>query len=227
MSKAGAKLSSRLVTNQDPTEKLPTAFRMFSLLHAVIRYVHKVHRYIDEGHPGIMIIQPIVTRASAEAQPLIERLYQLYLYDLSACSEANVDESGLYTAPCFKDYWHNPACAPFLISHESQIIGFALIGGQSCLHAAYNGHTCDALFVLRRFRRQGIGMATAHTLFDCFPGLWEISAYAMNTQGSTFWRATVDRYTQGRYSEVWLQTAAWRGHVQSFTAQKNTHATTE
>ncbi len=164
-----------------------------------------------------MMMQPTVTPAPAQAQPLIERLYELYLRDVTASNEATDAPAG-YAAPYLARYWHDPACVPFLLSCETQIVGFALVGTNSRLHTTYDGHTCNALFVLRHVRRQGIGAAAAHTLFESFPGAWEISSHAANTPGCTFWRATVDRFTHGRYNEVWLQTTAWRGHVQSFSS---------
>ena len=71
-------------------------------------------------------------------------------------------------------------------------------------------------FVLRRYRRQGVGRTAAMLLFDRFPGAWEVSSGADNVPGHVFWRGVVDHYTGGHYAETWIQTPNWRGPVESF-----------
>ncbi|WP_238996488.1 hypothetical protein [Paenibacillus pinistramenti] len=56
-------------------------------------------------------------------------------------------------------------------------------------------------FVLKRFRRTGVGRTAAYALFDRFPGRWYISQLKTNTPAQAFWRAVVDEYTAGRYQE--------------------------
>lgn len=167
---------------------------------------------------GIMPTQFTVTAAAPEEHPLLERLVQLYLYDTSVCEEADMDQAGMYTGPNLAAYWHAAEHVAFLFRLGCTPVGFALVGNRSRFHSPYAGHTLDALFVLRRYRRQRFGQTAAHTIFTQFPGEWEIVAPAINPPAQSFWRAVVDRYTDGRYHERWLQTREFRGNVQSFVA---------
>ena len=59
-------------------------------------------------------------------------------------------------------------------------------------------------FVMRKFRRQGVGSRVARQLFDRFPGRWEIAQKLENKIGQAFWRTLIADYTNGSYREVLL-----------------------
>ncbi len=93
-----------------------------------------------------------------------------------------------------------------------------LVNQRSLLREAFEGHAVVDFFVMRRFRRQGLGRAAATVLFDRFPGPWEIASCAHHVPAHVFWRSVIDRYTAGRYAETWLRTPLWHGPLHSFTA---------
>jgi predicted acetyltransferase len=74
----------------------------------------------------------------------------------------------------------------------------------------------DNFFVLRKYRRKGVGAAAAMRTFDMFPRKWEVRELAKNAAAIAFWRRTVAEYTRGRYVEVTFDDERWRGPVQSF-----------
>jgi predicted acetyltransferase len=156
--------------------------------------------------------------AAASEQPALANLLQLYYYDLSEVTGADVDESGRFGSVQLDMYWTEAGYHAFLFRVERQLAGFALVNGQSRLHTSFQGRSIAHLFVLRRYRRQGVGRTIAMQLFDRFPGAWEVSSSADNVPGHVFWRSVVDHYTDGHYAEAWLQTPLWRGPVESFVA---------
>jgi predicted acetyltransferase len=153
---------------------------------------------------------------AASDKPALANLMQLYHYDLSEFNDADVDEQGCFHNSRLDGNWTAADHHPFLIRVDGRLAGFALVDHYSRLHNPFDGHAVADFFVMRRYRRQGIGRAAAARLFDHFPGHWEVSAYAENVPGNIFWRGVIDRYTGGRYTEIWHQTANWRGPVQSF-----------
>ena len=156
--------------------------------------------------------------AAAREKPVLTNLMQLYLYDFSEVNGADVDEVGCFSYPYLDLYWTTPGYDPFLIRVDDRLAGFALINLHSRLHDVFDGHAIAEFFVMRKYRRLGIGRAAAMQLFDRFPGRWEVASFATNVPAQAFWRSTVDTYTDGRYHEVWLQNAKWRGPVQTFVA---------
>jgi predicted acetyltransferase len=160
-----------------------------------------------------------VVLARPAEEPVLTHLFQLYLYDLSEATGADVDETGQYAAPCLAAYWADSTHLPFLIRVADRLAGFALVHQLSRIHGPYNGHVLQTLFVLRKYRRGGVGKAAAIYLFDSFPGAWEVGSHASNVPGHTFWRSVVSLYTQGRYEETWIHGKEWRGPVQLFTSR--------
>ena len=156
--------------------------------------------------------------AAASEQPALANLMQLYHYDLSEVNGADVDECGRFDSRPLEIYWTEAGCHAFLIHVDQQLAGFALVNRQSRLHNPFDGHSFADFFVMRRYRRQGVGRTAAIFLFDRFPGAWEVSSSADNVPGHVFWRSVVDHYTDGHYSETWLQSPLWRGPIESFVA---------
>ena len=72
-------------------------------------------------------------------------------------------------------------------------------------------------FVMRRFRRHGVGEQAAGWLFDRFPGPWEVRQKKENQPATAFWRRAIGRYTDGRFDEEELDDERWRGPPQRFT----------
>ena len=46
-------------------------------------------------------------------------------------------------------------------------------------------------FVLRKYRRAGIGTIAARALFARFPGRWQVRQLAMNAAATAFWRRAI------------------------------------
>ena len=156
--------------------------------------------------------------AAASDRAALANLIQLYLYDFSEITGADVDERGCFAYPLLDSYWTEAERYPFLIRVDGNLAGFALVNRYSRLLNPFDGHAVAEFFVMRKYRRVGIGRAAAIQLFDRFPGRWEVASIATNVPAQAFWRSTIDMYTGGRYHEVWLQDASWRGPVQSFVA---------
>jgi predicted acetyltransferase len=72
-------------------------------------------------------------------------------------------------------------------------------------------------FILRRYRRQGVGARAARAVFDRFPGAWQVRQRPENAAAIAFWRRVIDRHTAGRFREVLWNDERWQGPVQFFT----------
>lgn len=169
-------------------------------------------------------MQTAILPATGADRSVLKNLMQLYLYDLSEIEGIDVDERGRFSYPALDLYWTEAGRYPFLIRVDGRLAGFALVSQHSRLTGPFEGHTIAEFFILRRYRRMGVGRAAATQIFDRFPGRWEVATIATNIPAQAFWRSVIDRYTGGRYHEVWLQDERWRGPVQSFVtpvANKN------
>jgi predicted acetyltransferase len=157
----------------------------------------------------------------AAAAPVLRRLMQLYLYDLGTIDGWRISEEGLFgNAERIERFWSEPGRRCFLIRLDGELAGFALIRDQAEFAGA-GTHEVSEFFVLRKFRRRGVGERAAVQLFDTAPGHWELSQLESNLPAQQFWRQVIGRYTGGRFADFdhahqewgW----PWRGRVQRFT----------
>lgn len=109
--------------------------------------------------------------ASLQEKPLLDRLMQLYLYDFTKFNEADLDKFGKYRYP-LTEFWKNPNRRPFLIRANDQIAGFVLVGLQatSLYEPPKKVNFIAEFFVMKKYRKQGIGEFAARYVFDQFPG---------------------------------------------------------
>jgi len=162
-----------------------------------------------------------IVAAGRDAQDCLAALFELYAYDFSDILSIDVGDSGRFAVPQLDAYWTDPRCHAFLVRVDSKLAGFALVQERSRLTG--DEGVCDMaeFFVMRRFRRRGVGEHVAGWLFDRFPGPWEVRQKTRNVAGTAFWRHAIGAYTGGRFDEVVMDDARWHGPVQRFDSRDN------
>jgi predicted acetyltransferase len=160
-----------------------------------------------------------VTVASPRDRERLSALFELYVYDFSEILGLDVSDDGRFEPPALDAYWTDPRCHAFLIRVDARLAGFALVQERSRL----TGHegVCDVaeFFVMRKYRRRGIGARVAGWLFDRFRSEWEVRQKAGNHAATAFWRRVIERYTGGRFEEAERDDERWRGPVQRFDSR--------
>ena len=71
-------------------------------------------------------------------------------------------------------------------------------------------------FVLKKYRRQGLGTVAAQHVINRFPGKWEIRILDENQLAIQFWRQVINKLTAGQFVERTPDPQLWRGPVFSF-----------
>jgi len=155
-------------------------------------------------------------RAAPSHRSLLRQMYELYCHDFSPMTGADVGDDGYWTGDDFLDPWPDNLHI-YVIRVDRQWAGFAWVafGSYVDLHAA--NFLMDEFFVLRKYRRRGVGEWAAVWLFNQYPGTWEVGEVPENVEAQQFWRTVIDHYTGGQYREVNVNNARWRGPVQIFT----------
>lgn len=137
-------------------------------------------------------------RVPIREQRVLARLMQLYLYDLSGtigtggASGVTLGRYGVfpYRDPNLNHYFSDPARLPYFIECDRQMAGFALINDWSPSGQPIDRALAE-FFVLRNFRRQGVGRHAAHLAFTLHAGCWEVAVMNRNAPGLAFWSATL------------------------------------
>jgi predicted acetyltransferase len=157
-----------------------------------------------------------ITAARAEDHARLAALFELYAYDFSEVLGLDVGDDGRFRAPALDGYWTDPRRHAFLIRVDERLAGFALVQEQSRLTGELGVRDVAEFFVMRRYRRHGIGEHTAGWVFDRFPGRWEVRQRAQNQGATAFWRRAIGRYTGGRFEDLRWDDERWQGPVQRF-----------
>ena len=165
---------------------------------------------------GGTLMDVVVVEASLEQKPVLHRLMQLYLYDASDFTGDDPNQEGVFSYRYFEEYWREPDRFPFLIYCDGNLAGFLLVNTYTVVLEQGAGMSIAEFFVMRKYRRQGVGKQAAFCTFDRFPGPWEVREHDKNYAGQEFWRAIISEYTGGDYLETVLDTPSWTGPVQTF-----------
>lgn len=157
-----------------------------------------------------------VTGADLHEQARLAGLFELYAYDFSEILDLDVGDDGRFQPPPLDAYWTDPTHHPFLIRVDEKLAGFALVQERSRLTGNDGVRDVAEFFVMRRYRRHGVGVHAASFLFDQFRGPWEVRQKPENHHATAFWRNAIARYTNGQFEDAVWNDDRWRGPVQRF-----------
>jgi predicted acetyltransferase len=117
---------------------------------------------------------------------------QLYIYDLAG-DRWDVEADGRFGSPRWqRRFWSRRGRHHFVILVGGRLAGFALVRE----HAHFAGagvREISEFFVLRKYRRRGMGTRAARLLFARFPGRWEVAELSWNVGAQRFWRSAIRR----------------------------------
>jgi len=136
-----------------------------------------------------------VEPASASERDVLARLLELYAHDFSERNGADVGADGTYGYRHLDAYWRDAERHPFLFRVDGRLAGFALV-------RTGPPHDMAEFFVLRKYRRGGIGTAAARAVLARFPGEWQVRQQWENTGAIAFWRRSIPvPYDEGETDE--------------------------
>lgn len=156
--------------------------------------------------------------ASTSDKHVLRNLMELCQHDYSEYDGAEVDAHGLFGYQYLDNYWTEPGRYPFLVRVSGKLAGFVLVRAVGSPDEPAT-HAIAEFFVLRKYRRQGVGRQAAWQTFDLFPGQWSVCQEEGNRPAQRFWRRVIAEYTEGAYTDEDLETAEWQGPRQRFQSR--------
>lgn len=93
-----------------------------------------------------------------------------------------------------------------------------LVDNEVCVDG--NERSITEFFVLRKYRKQGVGKQVAFEVFNRLPARWEVRVMQANVPAQVFWRKVMIEYTKGEFQEIGLDNEVWTGPVFSFDNRK-------
>ena len=164
-----------------------------------------------------------VTPASAAERVLIEGLMQLYTYDFSeleppGSAAFDVDSAGRFEVyPYLDDYWRDADRWPLLIRVGEHPAGFALVNTHSHRDGGHIERNMGEFFVLRKYRRGGVGAEAVRQILGRHPGQWEVAVVERNLGAKVFWpRAIAAAPGVSSLTRIEGDGEHWRGPIWTF-----------
>ncbi|MGE8362769.1 GNAT family N-acetyltransferase [Pseudomonas sp.] len=127
-----------------------------------------------------------------EQAELIRNLYQFYAYESSDWEQEDVEADGRFYIhePHFERYWQEPLWSANLVLVDGFIAGFLLIE-QSELPGVDALELAD-LFLLKKYRRRGIGKTLALQVLTEGSTAWLVRFYDQDQAAQAFWEAVLE-----------------------------------
>ncbi len=170
-----------------------------------------------------------IARAAPGEKNALQNMMQLYVHDFSEqwaglsgrelgrnAPFAELGADGRFPDYPLDAYWAEEGRLPLLIRSNGRLAGFALLNKH-----AHSGRPVDQsmaeFFVLRRYRRGGVGTKAAHAIFTAHPGQWEAAVARRNMGALVFWRNAVASHPGARgLEETDVKNDAWDGAILRF-----------
>lgn len=141
-------------------------------------------------------MEVVIMKASLSDRTLIENLLQLYVYDFTEYTDASVGETGLYQImPDFESYWSDDCSQQsYVIKANGEVAGFMMTKEKD---ETQSDHVLSHFFILRKFRRMGVGRKAATSLFKGTKGAWELYQLESNIPAQKFWDQITEEVSYG------------------------------
>ncbi len=132
--------------------------------------------------------------AQPEDEAVLANLVQLYAHDFSEFYDLEFGADGRFEYKDLPLYWREPDRHPFLITVDGTLAGFVLLKRGPQLSGDKTVWDMAEFFVIRGFRRHGIGTQVAHKIWGQHPGRWEVRVLRVNRAGCGFWEHAIELF---------------------------------
>jgi predicted acetyltransferase len=129
--------------------------------------------------------------AVPEQEAVLSNLLELYAHDFSDFHPLELGADGRFGYQPLPLYFTDPDRYPFLIKVDGRLAGFALVTKGSGVSERAAVWDVAEFFVVRAYRRKGIGVTAAHEMWKRFPGWWEVRVMQANRTALIFWERAI------------------------------------
>ena len=170
------------------------------------KYVHILMALVVNDLPTMLLGVSMlsgkytVQKVGPSADPILRNLFELYLHDMAEWFEFDTSAEGNYSFPTGQEIWDKGVDVYFVYSEEIPI-AFGLVGLADKYDKTPGMRDMDEFFVVRRYRRSGLGREFANFLWQQYPDPWLVRVYQRNLPAVPFWRSAIAAYTDGSYDE--------------------------
>jgi predicted acetyltransferase len=160
-----------------------------------------------------------VIPAAPEQGSILANLLELYGHDFSEVFDLDLGGDGRFGYKNLPLYWTEPGRHPFLVKTDDKLAGFVFVKRGSEISGNEMVWDIAEFFVVRRYRRRGIGTQVAHEVWRRFPGHWEVRVMQANLAAYQFWMRAIPSFTGKSVASVRVDKDGERWNVFSFESK--------
>lgn len=161
-----------------------------------------------------------VITAGPEQEPVLANLLELYAYDFSEFVDLTLGHDGRFGYKHLPLYWSERGRHAFIIKADNRLAGFALVRRGPGVYGDADVWDVAEFFILRGFRRQGVGSRAAWEIWSRLKGRWEVRVLERNQRAKEFWRRTASLFLGEAVEPSALDMDGRAWHVFSFESNK-------
>jgi predicted acetyltransferase len=155
----------------------------------------------EQPRPQIELIP-----ATPEHESILANLLELYIHDFSEFLSIELGADGRFGFPDLQLYWRDPNRYPFLVRIDGNLAGLVFVTRGPGIANNETVWDMAQFFVVRNYRRRGIGTRIAHEVWKRFPGQWEVRVMESNLPALQFWQRAVTEFTGEAITPVRYET---------------------
>lgn len=140
-------------------------------------------------------MQVEIIKATIEQKPLLANLLELYAYDFTEFCNFDIGDDGFYGYERLPLYWTEATRFPYLIYVDKKIAGFVLVQKGSPISDNKTVWDISEFFIMKKYKRYGIGTAAALKVWEQFKGSWQIRVLVSNHIACLFWLQAIKKFT--------------------------------
>jgi len=157
--------------------------------------------------------------ALPEQEPILANMLELYAHDFSEFIDLKLGPDGRFGYKHLPLYWEEPNRYPFLIMANGHLAGFVFVRRGSEISNDADVWDIAEFFIVRGFRRLGLGMKAAQEIWQRFPGKWEVRVIDRNQKAKNFWARAIKEFLGEAIEPIPLDKNGEDWHVFAFESK--------
>lgn len=131
-----------------------------------------------------------IIKVKEDDKDIIKNLFPLFIHDISEYdSDEDVDARGAFDIDFLEMYWRECDLIPLLIKVQERIAGFILLQTGKYAPPSKEDYYIGQFFILKGYRRKGIGKEAVRKLLNKFPGKYLVGQLPNNIPAIRFWKS--------------------------------------
>jgi predicted acetyltransferase len=157
--------------------------------------------------------------ALPEQEPILANMLELYAHDFSEFMDLKLGADGRFGYKHLPLYWKESNRYPFLIMANGHFAGFVFVRRGSEISNDADVWDMAEFFIIRGFRRLGLGMKVAQEIWKRFPGKWEVRVIDRNQKAKDFWGRAINEFLGKMIEPIPLDKDGKGWHIFSFESK--------